>query len=161
MKTEWIYGAITAICLIAMGVLLGLLYESLFTKIPTNWPSPMDRISEDNITATTGGVCVKLPYKQIIIASLSDTRSMDPTFDAEANLIQFIPHNESEIQVGDIVAFNGSTTGFGNFSVVHRIVKIGKDKQGTYYVTQGDNLLFSDGKMRFKDIEEVVLGILY
>ncbi len=45
--------------------------------------------------------------------------------------------------------------------IIHRVVEIGEDEQGTYFITKGDNNFFSDGKVRFGQIKYVTIGVIY
>jgi len=57
---------------------------------------------------------------------------------------------------GDIITFNQN-----NLLIVHRVVEKAIDDEGVYFITKGDNNSFSDGKIRFKDIEYITIGVLY
>ncbi len=45
--------------------------------------------------------------------------------------------------------------------IVHRVVDKGVDSDGVYFITKGDNNNYSDGKVRFEEIEYITIGILY
>jgi signal peptidase I len=61
--------------------------------------------------------------------------------------------------VGDIISFWSATI---ETTVIHRIVEVGKDNQGVYFVTKGDNNLYKDPeKVRFEQVKGVVVGIIY
>jgi signal peptidase I len=81
---------------------------------------------------------------------------MLPVFDTGANGIRIQPHSSDEIKLGDIVSYerNGEL-------IVHRVIEIGTDSQGLYFITKGDNSAFSDGKIRFSEIKYITIGILY
>jgi len=81
---------------------------------------------------------------------------MKPLLDKGANGIRITPKNENEINVGDIVSYK-----FKDILVVHRVVEKGTDDKGIYFITQGDNNILSDGKIRFDDIEYVTIGIIW
>ncbi|RME53117.1 signal peptidase I [Candidatus Woesearchaeota archaeon] len=84
---------------------------------------------------------------------------MDPVIDSGANAIEFVPTSEEDINVGDIISYTSPyTTG----PVIHRVIDIGEDENGKYYILKGDNNPRADpGKIRFEDIQRVVLAIIY
>lgn len=48
------------------------------------------------------------------------------------------------------------------YAFVHRVVDIGNDNTGIYFTTKGDNYYKEDpDKVRFSQIEGIVVGILY
>ncbi|MEM1535967.1 MAG: hypothetical protein QXQ82_02175 [Candidatus Pacearchaeota archaeon] len=117
-------------------------------------PSPSDKINESNIQVFQDKIIIYIGNATIV--SYTDTNSMDPTMDKEANGIEVKPSSPEEIHVGDIISFKK-----GNEIVSHRVIKIGKDEKGWYCETKGDNTVFSDGKVRFEQIVGVVVGIIY
>ena len=119
--------------------------------------SPSDHIAENKIKVYDDEVV--LDIKDAMWGSFIDTNSMDPVIDVGANSIEVKPKKEDEIKIGDIISFR---TGFTDGIVIHRVAGIGNDGQGKYYVTKGDNNPSADpGKVRFKDIEGVVVAVVY
>lgn len=116
--------------------------------IPSNW------ISEDNITIFEDMIILRIP--NATLSNYANTGSMKPLLDKGANGIRITPKNESDIKVGDIVSYK-----FKDILVVHRVVEKGTDDKGIYFITQGDNNILSDGKIRFDDIEYVTIGIIW
>ncbi len=46
--------------------------------------------------------------------------------------------------------------------IVHRIVEIGNDDEGRYYILKGDNNRFADpGKIRYPQIRYVLIAVVY
>jgi hypothetical protein len=115
---------------------------------------PSDYIGEDDIVILSDRVILRIG--DTTLSSYADSGSMLPVLDEGANGIRVVPASESEIEVGDIVSFRM----FGML-VVHRVVDKGVDGDGVYFITKGDSNLVSDGKIRFKDIEYVTIGVLY
>jgi hypothetical protein len=129
-------------------------YAQFPAKIPER-PSPRDRIKEWQIQMSAGSVTIQVDRP--ILAGFADTNSMDPVLDAKHNAIEIIPRTEAEIQVGDIVSYR---TDWGTMS--HRVTQIGKDSEGWYAIFQGDNNPVPDpGRIRFNQIERVVVAIIY
>lgn len=116
--------------------------------------APVDRISRSDIEVYSDKIIIKL--NNASLSEYAETGSMRPILDAGANGIRIAPKNESEIKVGDIVTFESN----GEL-LVHRVIKIGKDDEGTYFITKGDNNWFSDGKIRFEQIKYITVGVIY
>jgi signal peptidase I len=118
--------------------------------------SPSDWIAEENIL-------VYSDYAQIDVSGLqwakfTDTNSMDPIFDEGANVLQKVPLRE-ELTVGDIISYGVNTS---EYLTIHRIVEIGSDSDGWYVITKGDNNPTVDiGKVRFNQVEKVVVAVIY
>jgi len=128
------------------GVVTG--FSSYDVEAPGNWVSEEDIILfEDYIV---------LRVANATLSNYGDTGSMKPLFDVGANGIRVVPSGESDVEVGDIVSFRQ-----GDFLVVHRVVEKGYDEGGVYFVTQGDNNLIGDSRIRFEEIEYVTVGIIY
>ena len=118
---------------------------------------PKDRIKDSDINVHGSGVRIDISnanYRAYI-----DSNSMDPLIDAGTTTIEVKPKYASEIKVGDIVAYD--VKGY-DYAFVHRVADIRNDAEGVYFVTKGDNYWQEDpDKVRFKDIEGIVVGILY
>ncbi|MFH1010516.1 MAG: signal peptidase I [bacterium] len=124
---------------------------------PPEQPSPRDRITESNILVYDDRVIIRVADPQW--ATFTDTNSMDPVIDAGANAIEIVPQSENDVQVGDIISYKSK---FADGTIIHRIVYKGQDESGTYFVVKGDNNPSNDpGKIRFSQIERVVVGIIY
>lgn len=115
---------------------------------PSDWVSEKDIIIFDNM--------VILRVSNTTLSNYADTGSMKPVFDKGANGIRIVPNSEDDVNVGDIVSYR-----FGDILVVHRVIEKGADDEGIYFVAQGDNNILNDGKIRFKDIEYVTIGIIW
>ena len=119
-----------------------------------NYPAPKDRISQEEDIIFKKSY-VKINYDNIEHGTVLDTNSMIPTLDAGHTLL-YIEPIKNDIQVGDIIAWQTETS-----SSLHRLIEIGEDKKGTFYITQGDANLQKDTKIRFENIKLVVVGIIY
>jgi len=119
--------------------------------------SPSNHIKKDQIHVYNDRIVIDLPNAQW--AEFTDTNSMDPVLDIEANSFEVKPSSESNISVGDIISYKPS-----NFPglIVHRVVEIDSDEDGWYAIMKGDNLTFQDPeRVRFEQIEGVLVGIIY
>jgi len=117
-------------------------------------PSPFDRVSEGQIKVYADRVVLEVPNAQW--STFLDTNSMDPVLDEGANAIQVVPQSTGDVHVGDIVSYASSIG-----TVIHRVIETGTDENGWYAIVQGDNNAFPDGKVRFDEIQRVVVAIVY
>ena len=131
--------------------------DALLNNDAEELPSPCDRIKEDQILVFKDKIIIN--YKDAEWATFTDTNSMDPVIDKDANAIEYVPKNESEICVGDIVSYESK---YADGVLIHRVIEIGYDSQGWYAVMKGDNNPYKDpGKIRFNQIKRVVVAIIY
>jgi len=94
-----------------------------------------------------------------VIARFTDTDSMKPTFDSEANAIEIVPESPEEINVGDIASYYSN---IANTVIIHRVVETGYDEQGWYAYFEGDALDERDPeKVRFNQIQRVVVMMIF
>jgi len=134
--------------------------ENTSIEIPKGAPhykstnSPIDRISKKDIEIYNDRVVIWV--SNATLSEYADTGSMRPLIDKGANGIRIVPKREDDIKAGDIVTFESE---YG--IIVHRVIETGEDEQGKYFVTKGDNNLFSDGKIRFNQIKYVTIAVLY
>ena len=119
--------------------------------------SPADRIDDEDINMFSNNV--RIDIRNAKWRSYIDSNSMDPLIDEGTTTIEIKPKYASEIKVGDIVAYD--VDGY-DYAFVHRVVEIGNDENGVYFTTKGDNYFEEDAdKVRFSQIEGIVVGILY
>jgi hypothetical protein len=126
-----------------------------FSKAGLNSNSaPFDFIKENQIEVYGDKIVIKV--NNASLSRYAATGSMKPVFDENANGIRIVPISEKDIHIGDIISYesNGSL-------IVHRIVEKSSDEEGTYFITKGDNNIINDGKIRFKDIKYVTIGVLW
>lgn len=99
---------------------------------------------------------IVLHIKGASISSYADSGSMRPVLDSTSNGIRIKPQSQDQINIGDIVTFKQ-----GLNLIVHRVVDKGTDQEGTYFITKGDFNNTDDGKIRFKDIKYVTVGVIW
>ncbi len=116
--------------------------------------APGNHIKESNIIVL--GDRVILRVKGATLSNYVDSGSMIPVLDKGANGIRIVPDSENDIDVGDIISFR-----VGGILVVHRVIEKGVDNEGGYFIVKGDANSVDDGKIRFKDIKYVTIGIIY
>lgn len=119
--------------------------------------SPYDRIEEDQIKVYDSLIILHIEDSELV--SLENTNSMDPLIDEDSNVIQIKPQNEEDIHIGDIVSYEDT---FTKEIILHRVVAIGEDSKGKYFVLKGDNVNSIDPvKVRFDQIVGVVVAVVY
>lgn len=116
--------------------------------------SPADRITEKQIEIQKDRIIIYVNDPRL--SRYANTNSMDPLLDKNTNGIEIVPESEEDIYVGDIVTYEQD-----GLLVVHRVMSIGNDEQGEYYITKGDNNQKADAKIRFEQIKYITIGILY
>jgi len=120
-------------------------------------PSPADHIKEDQIHVYDDRIVIEI--KNARWAGFEDTNSMDPILDKDSNAIQVVPEKPEDIQIGDIISYQSEMF---NAVIIHRVVDIGQDEQGIYYITKGDNNNEVDPeKVRFEMVRRILVAIIY
>ncbi len=118
-------------------------------------PSPKNWISEQDIQVFDDKVIIAVSSPSW--AKFTDTNSMDPFFDEDAHAIEVMPPSPLSITLGDIISFRR-----GEHLIVHRVVALGTDEEGMYYLTKGDNNPVEDKeKVRFEQVTGVVVAVIY
>lgn len=126
----------------------GFVIGSNSLSTPSNFLDNKDiLIYPDRVVLNVGGAT---------LSSYDSTGSMIPALGSGVNGIVVKPESDAEISVGDIISFRN-----GNRIIVHRVIYKGIDDQGVYFITKGDNSEVSDGKIRFEDVEHVVVALVY
>jgi len=119
--------------------------------------SPGNHVPESNIKVYSDKVLIA--EEGILFAKYANTNSMDPLFDESANGLEKIPASPEDVHVGDIVSYN---SGLIDSLIVHRVISINEDSNGTYYTLKGDNNFLQDPeRVRFEQIHGVLIGIIY
>lgn len=116
--------------------------------------SPGDWIKEEQITVYDNRVV--LDILNPTWATFTDTNSMDPFLDETSHALEILPLAD-QIEVGDIISYRALDS-----VVVHRVIEKGVDSSGIYYIVKGDNNSTEDPfKVRYEDIEGVVVAVIY
>jgi signal peptidase I len=150
-----------------IGVLLGIilnlyfyygLENPVFNKLGisdfNNKTAPFDFVKENQIEIYENYVLIRV--KNASLGKYAPTGSMIPVLDSDSNGIRIVPQSEEDIHVGDIITFSKE-----NSLIVHRVIDKNIDESGTYFITKGDNNQINDGKIRFKDIKYITIGIIW
>jgi hypothetical protein len=161
MESNQILAGIAILC---FGILVGIAFSNLNQGISgfavldsknlQSLGSPQDYFNESSLLLYKDKLTIKV--KNASIANYNNTESMVPFITNYSNGIIIVPQSEKDIAVGDIVSFSRN-----NLTFVHRIVNLGEDENGTYFITQGDNSNSKDNLIRFSDIKYKLVGILY
>jgi signal peptidase I len=102
---------------------------------------------------------VKITLQNARWAEIADTHSMLPLLNGATHVLQLEPESEVQLQPGDVVSYRLENQ---ENLIIHRIIAIGEDEFGWFAITKGDNNQIPDReKVRFSQIEKVLVGILY
>lgn len=119
--------------------------------------SPYDHVKESQISVYKDKIVIDI--NNAIWARYTDTNSMDPLFDKGANGIEISPDSPEDLHIGDIIAYDAE---WADGVVIHRIIEIGNDEQGIYFITKGDNNPIQDPEpIRFPQVKYILIGIIY
>ncbi|MDP3733709.1 MAG: hypothetical protein Q8R37_00625 [Nanoarchaeota archaeon] len=155
MVRFWIAVVIVLALFSALGVSFSLSENTPNIFAAPEQLSPSDWIKEEQIKVYDSRVI--LDIENANWSQFTNTNSMDPFLDEDANAIEIVPKDPLDIHVGDIISYH---TVFG--VLIHRVIETGEDDQGIYYLVQGDNNSFRDPfKIRFEDVEGVLVAIIY
>ena len=133
---------------------LGLENFSLFNPNTSDNSAPFDYINENDITIYDDKIVINI--EDASMSRYAPTGSMKPLLDENSNGIRVVPDSIEDIHVGDIISFKQD-----NLLIVHRVVEIGEDEDGVYFITKGDNTNLIDGKIRFEDVEYKTIGVIW
>ncbi len=146
---------------IALFAVIATVYSAVsYTTVDTkaDLASPKDRVDVDDILVYNGKVVLN-GLDNVHIGVFTNTKSMDPVFDTEANTIEIRPSSFDELEIGDIVSYHSN---IADSIVIHRIIGFGEDKDGRYAILKGDNNSSQDPeKVRFSQIKGVVVAVVY
>ena len=130
-------------------------FESPFSYIVgDNKSAPFDFIDEEQIKIYNDRIVIFIDGASI--SRYAPTGSMKPVLDKGSNGIRIVPKSEKEIHIGDLITFRKD-----NYLIVHRVIDRGSDSEGVYFITKGDNNNVVDGKIRFKDVEYITVGMIW
>lgn len=132
---------------------------SLFSKNTASLevPSPDDYINEGEIHVLSDKVIIDIKNPQW--ARFTDTNSMDPVLDIGTNAIQIIPEKPEDIHIGDIISYASADS---STNIIHRVVDIGEDNEGIFFILKGDNNAYNDpDPVRFSQVKRKVVALIY
>ena len=149
-----------------LGFLSSNIYASINTEKPANIntgnftdevPSPGSWIKDSQIGVYSQRVVLEVDDPQW--ATFTDTHSMEPVISSRSHAIEVVPKSTDQIKVGDIVSYKSQ---YADGIIIHRVLSIGHDSDGTYFIMKGDNNSSPDpGRVRFSQIQRVVVAIIY
>ena len=141
---------------LVIGTGTGLVTATVKTVDNRNKASPSDWVHPEQIKVYKDKIVID--EQNVVWAEFTDTKSMDPVFDSTAHALEIVPKTAEQINIGDIISYNSP---YSELPIIHRVTEVGND--GSWYaVVKGDNNDTSDpGKVRFKDVNRVVIGIIY
>jgi signal peptidase I len=120
-------------------------------------PSPHNVIGINDIDVREDEVRIKMPWA--IVYSIENTKSMDPVLDYGSYGLGISPQTADDLHIGDIVTYRSN---YHEKPIIHRIIAVGMDTSGWYAKLKGDNNLLEDpGRIRFGQINRIVIAVLY
>jgi len=120
-------------------------------------PSPSSWITDKQIGVYSKSVILDVQDPQW--ATFTDTHSMEPVISSRSYAIEVVPESADQINVGDIVSYNSK---YADGTIIHRVIQKSSDADGIYFIVKGDNNPTQDpGKIRFDQIQRVVVAIIY
>tara|TARA_Y100000310_G_scaffold345531_1_gene466134 strand:+ start:52152 stop:52610 length:459 start_codon:yes stop_codon:yes gene_type:complete len=133
---------------------IGVISLSEIAKSPEK-NSPSDWIKESQINVYKDKVILDL--NNPTWAKFTNTNSMDPFLDENSHAIEILPDRPEDVKVGDVISY-GTRQG----TIIHRVVEIGSDEEGVFYIVKGDNNESVDlYKVRYDDLKGVVVAVIY
>jgi len=123
-------------------------------SLSENINAPSNHIDERQISIYDNKIIINV--ENASLSSYAATGSMKPVLDENSNGIRIVPENPGQINIGDIVTFKRNAD-----LIVHRVVEKGKDENGDWFITKGDNSEINDGKIYFSDIKYLTIGVLW
>ncbi len=123
-------------------------------------PSPIGVVDPSTIKYNRATETLTLKVKSPVwITDVADTNSMDGLFDKGDRVVVTASFDKEKLTVGDVIIFQPD--GYGG-TIIHRIVKIGRDRNGKWYKTKGDNCIMGDPyKLRSKHIKYLLAVVIY
>ena len=116
--------------------------------------APFDFINEDDIYIYENKIVIVI--ENYTLSRYDSSNSMIPILNEGTTGVGIKPKSEKDIHIGDIISFKQ-----GDDLIVHRVVEKGIDKEGFFFITKGDNNDIDDGKIRFSQIDSVLVAIIY
>jgi hypothetical protein len=130
---------------------------NIFDSFSKEKQSPSDWVKENQIHVYEDKIVIDV--EGAMWSRFTDTNSMDPVIDIGSNGIEIRPKTVDEIQIGDVISYKSE---YVDGVMIHRVIDKGEDEKGIYFTVKGDNNSAADpGKIRFEQIEGVLVGILY
>jgi len=118
--------------------------------------SPGDRIKDNDIYVQEDKIIINV--KKAKATRFADTNSMDPFLDKGSNGIEIKPEKPEDIKVGDIISYKSDKY---DGIIIHRVIEIKKDNE-IYYMAKGDNNQEADDeKIRFNQVQGILIGVIY
>ncbi|MBU0466363.1 MAG: hypothetical protein KJ718_06625 [Nanoarchaeota archaeon] len=156
MKSDSLLKVLYVVLVFLVGFIIGQVWNGYANGGITGFAidAPSDFIDNKDIIIYPDEVVIKITGAKL--SNYDSTGSMLPTLGNGMNGITVTPESEDDIEVGDIVSFRK-----GNDLIVHRVIEKGVDEQGIYFITKGDSFPTADGKIRFSEIERVLVGLVY
>ncbi len=129
---------------------------SLGISIIGNPNAPQPIVKPNNIMIGSDRITIFIANSSL--SRYAATGSMLPLLNENSKGIKIPVTTPDQLHIGDVITFKDSNS---DDLIIHRIINIGFDEQGTFYTTKGDNNLASDGKIRYEQIMYKLVALVY
>jgi len=116
---------------------------------------PSSTLNSNDIEIHPEKIIINIPGASI--SRYAATGSMLPVLNEASKGIKIPVTDPEQLHIGDIVTYENTK---GDL-IIHRIVSIGLDENGTFYLTKGDNNLAIDAKVRYEQIKYKLIALVY
>lgn len=158
-EIDWaIFKSVVLIFVIIVILLLQIGWLLIEETQPTQINSPGDRL--ESIEVRGKSFCVDSANEDFLWSRVKGV-SMSPTIAEGHHIISVLVPDKDDIKLGDIITINRTNEDLNVSTITHRVVDIGEDKEGKYFITKGDNNLHKDEKVRVDEVLSVVVSIIY
>ncbi|MBS3074496.1 hypothetical protein J4447_03510 [Candidatus Pacearchaeota archaeon] len=134
---------------------LNMIEKPLSLGITGSAVAPSYNIAPADITILPDMIIIKLSNASL--SGYAATGSMLPVLNEDSKGIKIPVTSPEQLHAGDIITYRDKS---GDL-VIHRIMSIGFDEKGTYYIMKGDNNIISDGRIRFEQILYKLVVLVY
>ena len=131
-------------------------FNTMSGSITGNVVAPEKSLNLGDIEVYPNKIIINL--QNASLSRYAATGSMNPTLNENSKGIKIPITEKKQLHVGDIITYLDNNSGD---LIIHRIIAIGFDEKGDFYMTKGDNNLVSDGKIRFQQIRYKLVVLVY
>jgi len=117
--------------------------------------APLGSIDKNSIIFDNEKVIINV--KGASLGKYADTGSMKPTLDENTKGIRIPITDKETVKIGDIITYENE---LGEY-IIHRVVSIGLDEEGVYYLLKGDNNFIIDAKVYYEQLRYKLVGVIW
>jgi len=135
---------------------LSMTEKPLSLNVISNPSAPQGMLNSNNIQILNDRIIIYIANSSL--SRYAATGSMLPVLNEDSKGIKIPVTSPEQLHVGDIITYRDISSGD---LIIHRIMSIGFDEVGTYYILKGDNNFAGDGKVRFEQIVYKLVVLVY